>query len=93
MEAPLRPERARRLIREILKTGRFLYSSHAQREMLADAMTTVDCENVLRGGIVCPAEYERGSWRYRVETTRMAVIVAFRSETELVVVTAWRSKV
>ncbi len=60
--------------------------------MLADDMTTVDCENVLRGGVVRPGEEERGSWRYQVETSRMTVVVAFRFANELVVVTAWRVK-
>ena len=52
----------------------------------------LDVANVLRGGVVDPGEYENGSWRYRVRTARIAVIVAFRSETELRVVTAWRFK-
>ena len=52
----------------------------------------VDAINVLRGGIVEPGEFENGSWRYRVRTQRMYVVVAFRSETELRVVTAWRLK-
>ncbi len=72
--------------------SRFTYSKHAKEEMLADDMTTVDCENVLRGGVVQPPDFEKGSWRYRVETSWMAVVVAFRSSTELVVVTAWRVK-
>ncbi len=91
MDEPLAPDAARRLIREILRVGRFTYSKHAKDEMLADDLTTVDCENVLRGGAVRPGEREHGTWRYRVETSRITVVVAFRSERELVVVTAWRS--
>ena len=91
MEEPLAPAAARDLIRRILRTGRFIYSRHAIEEMLADNLTTVDCENVLRGGAVRPGEYDRGSWRYRVETRRITVVVAFRSEHEIVVVTAWRA--
>jgi hypothetical protein len=91
MDEPLAPEAAKRLIRYILKGGRFVYSKHAKDEMLDDDLTTVDCENVLRGGVVRPGEYEHGTWRYRVETNKITVVVAFRSEGELVVVTAWRS--
>jgi hypothetical protein len=87
---PLGPEAARKLIREILRAGRFVYSRHAKEELLADDLTTVDCENVLRGGVVGPGEFEHGTWRYRVETSRITVVVAFRSEHELVVVTVWR---
>lgn len=89
---PLRPDDAKQLIRSILQSGRFTYSKHAKEEMLEDDMTTVDCENVLRAGVVQPPDFEKASWRYRVETSRMAVVVAFRSSTELVVVTAWRVK-
>jgi hypothetical protein len=59
-------------------------------EMAADALDTVDCTNVLRGGVVDPPEWENGSWRYHVRTNRMCMVVALRSPTTLVVVTAWR---
>jgi hypothetical protein len=57
-----------------------------------DDLSTVDAVNVLRGGVPQPAEFENGSWRYRVHTERMAVVVVFRSASEIVVVTAWREK-
>ena len=90
MDEPLAPEAAKRLIREILKSGRFTYSRHAKEELLADDLTTVDCENVLRGGVVRAGELEQGTWRYRVDTARITVVITFRSQHELVVVTAWR---
>ena len=89
---PIKPEEAKRLILQILKSGAVTYSRHAKEEILADNMTTLDCENVLRGGVVLPGEYENGSWRYKVETDRMAVVICFRSKTQLVLVTAWRKK-
>jgi hypothetical protein len=89
-DEPLGPEAARWRIREILRAGRFTYSRHAKEELFADDLTTVDCENVLRGGVVGSGAFERGTWRYRVETSRITVVVAFRSEHELIVVTAWR---
>jgi hypothetical protein len=89
---PLSPPEARRLIREILETGSVTFSKHAEEEMAKDNLTMVDVTNVLRGGVLDPAELENGSWRYRIRTARIAVIVAFRSETELRVVTAWRFK-
>lgn len=90
MDEPLGPDAAKKLIRQILQDGRFTYSRHAHEEMDADGLTTMDCTNVLRGGVVRPGEYEYGSWRYRVETNRITVVVAFSSEWELVIVTAWR---
>jgi hypothetical protein len=89
---PLKPADAKNLIRQILLTGNVVLTSHAQQEMAKDNMTMLDVTNVLRGGVVDPGEYENGSWRYRVRTGRMCVVVAFRSEAELVVVTAWRFK-
>ena len=91
MDEPLTPDTAKKLIRQIHQTGRFTYTKHSKDEMLAGDLTTVDCENVLRGGVVRAGEYEHGTWRYRVETSRVTVVVAFRSENELVVVTAWRA--
>jgi len=92
MKEPLSPPEARRLILEILAGGEVVSSRHAADEMGNDDLTMVDCVNVLRGGIVEPGEFENGSWRYRVHTQRIWVVVAFRSEKRLVIVTAWRSK-
>jgi len=91
MDEPLDPAAVGPLLRQILKSGRFTYSRHALKEMANDGLTTVDCVNVLRGGVPRPGEYESGSWRYCVETAKITVVVAFRSENELVVVTAWRA--
>lgn len=60
--------------------------------MKADDLDVQDALNVLRGGVCEPAEQVSGTWRYRVRTSRMYFVVAFRSETELRVVTAWRIK-
>jgi len=90
LREPLDPVEAKRLIREILDTGEFRFSQHAETEMTARDLDMVDCVNVLRGGVVDPAEWENGSWRYRVRTARICVVIAFRSATALVVVTAWR---
>jgi hypothetical protein len=90
VDEPLDPEHARRVIREILKTGIVDVSSHAETEMAKDNLTMVDCVNVLRAGVVAPAEYEYGSWRYRVRAGRIYVVIAFRSEQRLVIITAWR---
>ena len=78
------------LIRQILETGTVSFSGHALEEMRKDKLTTVDCTNVLRAGVVDPGEWDRGSWRYRAKTNTICVVVTFRSEAHLVVVTAWR---
>lgn len=68
------------------------FSGHALDALADDELSTVDAVNVLRAGIVDPAEFEKGCWRYRVRTPRMVVVIAFRSATEIRVVTAWREK-
>jgi len=81
---------ARKLLREVLVSGTLTYSGHAKREMAKDELTIQDLVNVLRGGVVEPSELEHGSWRHRVKTNRICVVVVFVSEREAVVVTAWR---
>ena len=89
---PFDPSEAKKRIRSILDTGVVVPSGHALEEMEKDDLTLVDCTNVLRGGWVEPAEWERGTWRYRVRTARICVVVAFRSESKLAIVTAWRER-
>jgi hypothetical protein len=90
MQEPLTPTAAKQLIRKILAEGVYWTSAHADQEMLKDSLTQVDAVNVLRGGVVEPAEWENGSWRYRVRTARIVVVIALDSEMELTIVTAWR---
>ncbi|QSV46771.1 DUF4258 domain-containing protein [Geobacter benzoatilyticus] len=93
MVEPLKPSEARKLIQHILKDGYVTYSRpHAIDRMKEREMDTSDCINILRGGKVSEGEYENGSWRYRVETPKMAVVVTFVAEDELMIVTAWREK-
>ncbi|MBW6512852.1 MAG: DUF4258 domain-containing protein [Desulfuromonadaceae bacterium] len=90
---PLRPTEAKKLIRKILGGGFVTYAQpHAEDRMRQRSITTVDCANVLRGGVVAEGELENGSWRYRVYTPRICIVIRFESETVLEVVTAWREK-
>ena len=92
MNEPLSNADAKKLIRDILTDGTVSYTSHAKKEMANDQLTAVDVVNVLRGGWVEFSELVAGTWRYRVRTNTMFVVVAFRSEDNLVVVTAWRKQ-
>lgn len=93
MNEPLTPDAATALIKTIIADGQVSWSQHAKDEMLADNLTMVDCVNVMRAGAVSePAEYIRNTWRYRIHTPRIYVVVAFRSEQELAIVTAWRQQ-
>jgi hypothetical protein len=87
---PLRPAEARRLLQAILASGEVGFTNHALDEMEKDGISQADAIGVLRSGVVEPAEFERGSWRYRVRARHTYVVAAFRSEISAVVVTAWR---
>ena len=90
---PLAPDAATALIKAIIQTGQVSFSAHATDEIRTDDLTTMDCVNVLRAGAVTEsADLENGTWRYRMHTPRMCVVVAFRSEQDLRVVTAWRNR-
>ena len=90
LREPLSPSVARRLIRGILVRGEVVSSRHASDEMAQDGLDLVECVGALRSGVVEPAEFEGGTWRYRVRASDVWVVVAFRSEHRLVIVTAWR---
>ena len=99
LSEPLSPAAATRLVRKIRKQGSVSFSKHCRERMEENDLIENDLVNVLRGGRVLePAELERGSpnapatWRYRVRTDRMCVVVAFRNTENLVVVTTWREK-
>jgi hypothetical protein len=89
-QEPPRPAEARRLLRAILATGEVVFTNHALDEMAQDGISQAQAIGVLRSGVVEPAEFERGSWRYRVRARQTYVVASFRSEAAAVVVTAWR---
>jgi hypothetical protein len=89
---PLSPARAAALLLQILERGRVDISPHAWKEMENDGMTVQDVYQVLRGGVVEPAELVEEGWRYRVRQAGRFVVVTFRSSDWTVVVTAWRAK-
>lgn len=89
---PFEEPYARRLARNILTGGRVAFTQHAMTEMRKDRLSEVDVVNALRAGRARFPEHVRGTWRYRFLTTRIAVVIAFRSTEELAIVTAWRIK-
>ena len=90
MNEELSDHDATNLIKRIVAGGTVSFSTHGLRRCKQRKITTVDCVAVLRAGWVSEKEERNGSWRYSVCTQKFKVVVAFRSEDELVVVTAWR---
>jgi hypothetical protein len=83
---------AKALARKILEEGTISFTDHSHRELAKDNRSTGDCLNAIRGGAYREAEWENGCWRYRIETGRVGVVFQFRSDSEILVVTAWRMK-
>lgn len=91
MNQPVRATEARKLLRRILSGGIVTYSQpHAVDRLKERELSTLDCENVLRAGVVEEAEWNDGGWRHRVRTQKIVVVIEFLSEEEILIVTAWR---
>jgi hypothetical protein len=90
MQEPLPPSTVKKLLVAILADGTLSFTGHAYEEMADDNLIELDIINTLRGGRPRTGELVSGTYRYRVETARIAAVVAFRSEAWAVVITAWR---
>ncbi len=91
MEGPLRAAEAKLFLRRILREGCVTYSQpHALQRLEERGLSMVDCENVLRAGVVNEAEFENGGWRHQVRTQKIVVVVEFLSKNDVLIVTAWR---
>lgn len=93
LEEPLSAVEAKQIASKILNEGGAIrFTTHARDEMAKDGMDEQDAINVIVRGVVESIDFERGSWRYRFHVPAFRVVVGFRSETHLVVVTAWRNR-
>lgn len=88
------PGQARKILAEIFNHDPNLvsFTGHARHSMSERNLKSGDILNVLSAGkILNGPEFENGSYRYRVETQKITVVVAFRTPNHVVVVTAWRN--
>lgn len=94
LESRMSPNQARKRLSEILNVSgpnHVTFSKHSRDEMKKDSLTAVDVVNVLKGGhIYKDPELENGTYRYRVETERMLVVIVFVNPDFIRCVTAWR---
>ena len=83
---------ALKLLREIFPLPDCIsFSAHCREELKNDDLTTVDALNTLRAGkIYSEGEEKNGTWRYRVETQKIIVVIAFKNPHHIRCVTAWR---
>ncbi len=86
---------ARKQIRLVVQQypNSVMFSKHALEELTKDNLTTLDAWNVLTSvdaKIYDDGEYCQGSYRYRLETNNIVVVIAFSSDgLGLIIVTAW----
>ena len=86
---------ARKLVLQIMRhhSGNVNFSGHATSEMTNDGLTSGDIWNVLESSdarIVDEGEFEKGSYRYRLETNFIMVVIAFHPKGDgLNIVTVW----
>jgi Domain of unknown function (DUF4258) len=93
LKEPLPANEAKRLIVKAIDSDRVDFKQvHAREEMTNDDLSMRDVLRILRSGVVEPGELLRNTWRYRVRTSWAYVVVTFRTEDNVVVVTAWRIK-
>ena len=86
---------ARKLIAQIVRNNpdNIRFSKHALIELGNDNLTTSDALNVIKSShsrILSDGEWEHGSFRYRLETSNIMIVIAFDSPESMVIVTAWR---
>lgn len=90
--------KARKMVARIAQMGpeRAEFSHHARIEMAKDGLLEADIREVLKSPLAqiwSEGEYERGSFRYRLETRFIMVVISFTSSGEdLVVVTVWNKQ-
>ena len=89
---PLAPDGATELVRCIVRDGVVAFSDRALSTLRSQGLTTADCHNVLRWGTSDPASSHGGAWHYRLHTASAFVVVAFRSDVEMVVMSAGKKK-
>ena len=73
-----------------MNDGTVRWTDHATKRRLERRLTMGDCVNALKSGTVDPAEWENGTWRYRVRAGEITVVIAFRDVRALTVITAWK---
>jgi hypothetical protein len=101
MEESIDPKAARTYIRAILDgRGMTVFTKRVKKDLVENAMTSLDAVNVLRGGKISPLAPSPSGWRYQAATLRMTVEFSFRGQergapappNELVLETARRIK-
>ena len=89
---PLAAGELKKLLRNILEQGKVSYGSHVRKRMRDREITSIDIENVIRGGKLVMHKWDitHNNWKYTLKTSRFMVALCLRSETNTFVITAAR---
>jgi hypothetical protein len=90
LDEPLDEASLKRWLKSVLAGGTLTFHSHAQFRMDERGIPEAECMSALRAGKLADVGFEHGTWRYRMETSRVAVVVVVRSDEEAVILTCWR---
>ena len=90
----LNRQEARKLLAKIVGSGgQIIFKAHALKRIPERNLTTVDVINVLKSTdakIISDGELVDGTFRYRLETSKILVVVAFGSMGDyVIVVSTW----
>ncbi len=92
-EEPLGQVEARQLIRRILSSpdGQVVFARSALGERIPERGITDDevCRGLRRDHIGHDIAFDRGTWRYLIETASLTALVVFDIETMAIVTTTW----
>ena len=105
-DEPFKDATVQHLSRQISDEGFVEMSSHVETRIDERKLAEIDVYNVIRGGRTGDYTFEKGSYRYRRETPKLTVVIAFPpcdckekdkivgclTGHHLVVVTAWRNR-
>lgn len=83
LNEPLSNDDAKREILRRLAHGTMFTSTHFRRAAAAESLGPLEAAKLLPAGFVQMAEFEGGNWRYRVKNGRFVIVVAFRGENQI----------
>lgn len=92
----LSPNQARKILTAILNrigVSQVFFTKHCREEMQNDFLAMGDIINVLMAGYIYEEpEFIAGTYRYRVETSKILVVFIFEKPANIRCITAWRKK-
>lgn len=92
-DEPLNEHDLDALTNGILDNGSVHFTDHVRDDKFpAEDLDELDCRNVLRNGWLDFSEYDEGSWTYRIRTSAIVVVGTLLSDTDFLVITAWRDR-